>query len=99
MYLVLQVLADGVKVTPDFGGLPGSSALEKIVNGLAAFGLLACVAAVIIGAGAWGLGHQTANYQYTAGGKRGVLGGVIGAFLIGASATLITFFFTAGNGT
>jgi len=72
-----------IKVTPDFSGLPGSGALEKMVNGLAAFGLLACVAAVIIGGAAWGLGHQSSNYQYSSGGKRGVLGGLTGAFVIG----------------
>lgn len=97
MYLLLQFLAD-IKVTPDFSGLPGSGALEKMVNGLAAFGLLACVAAVIIGGAAWGLGHQSANYQYSSGGKRGVLGGLTGAFVIGASATIINFFFNAGHG-
>ncbi|MHB8510236.1 MAG: DUF6112 family protein [Candidatus Dormibacteria bacterium] len=97
MYLLLSILAD-VKVTPDFTGLPGGGALEKMVNGLAAFGLLACAAAVIIGGAAWGLGHQSANYQYASGGKRGVLGGLIGAFVIGASATIINFFFNAGHG-
>jgi len=97
MYPLLKFLAD-VKVNPDVSGLPGSAALEKIVNGLAAFGLLACVAAVILGGAAWGLGHQSANYQYTSGGKRGVLGGLIGAFVIGASATIINFFFHAGHG-
>ncbi len=97
MYLLLQFIAD-VNVNPDIGGLPGGSALQKIINGLAAFGLLACAAAVIVGGGAWGLGHQTANYQYTSSGKRGVLGGIIGAFVIGAAAAIINFFFKAGQG-
>ena len=97
MNLVLQAIY-AVNVNPDMSGLPGGDALQKIVDGIAAFGLLACAAAVIIGGAAWGLGHQTANYQYTSGGKRGVLGGITGAFVIGASAAIINFFFAAGHG-
>ncbi|MEA2668776.1 MAG: hypothetical protein QOJ33_1710 [Chloroflexota bacterium] len=97
MYRVLLFLAD-VKVDPNVTGLPGGTALQHMINGLAGFGLLACAAAVIIGGAAWGLGHQSGNFQYSAGGKRGVLGGIAGAFVIGASAAIVNFFFNAGHG-
>jgi Family of unknown function (DUF6112) len=97
MYLISQFIAD-VAVNPNLTGLPGGTALQKFVNGLAGFSLLACLVAVIIGGGAWGLGHQSGNFQYTSRGKQGVLGGIVGAFLIGGSAAIINFFFNAGHG-
>jgi hypothetical protein len=96
--LKLQLALEGaVKVKPDPNGLPGTPALEKLVNGLAALALLACVAGVLIGAAQWALGSKSNNYSHTSDGKQKVLYGLLGAFVIGAGAALINFFYTSGS--
>jgi len=93
---LLQAAAK-VSVTPDAGGLPGGDAAQKLLNGAAAFGLLACVGTVIVGAAQWGFGSQSSNYSQADGGKTRMLKGVGGAFGIGAAAAVINFFFAAGS--
>lgn len=90
------LLAGAVKVKPDPNGLPGIPALEKLLNGLAAIALLACVAGVLIGAAQWALGSRSNNYSHASDGKSKVLYGVLGAFVIGAGAALINFFYDSG---
>jgi hypothetical protein len=77
--------------------MPGGSAGQKLLNGLAAFGLMACVGIVILGAAQWGLGSQNGNYAHASDGKSRMLKGVGGAFAIGAAAAVINFFFNAGS--
>jgi Family of unknown function (DUF6112) len=93
----LQLAAQEVHVKPNPDGLPGTPALEKLVNGLAALALLACVAGVLIGAAQWALGSRSHNYSHTSDGKSKVLYGLLGAFVIGAGAALINFFYTSGS--
>ncbi len=38
-----------VSAVPDPSGLPGGAALQKMVNGLVFLGLIACLAAVVVG--------------------------------------------------
>ncbi len=97
LYL-LQLLAKvEVKVNPDASGLPGGPAAQKILNGAAAFALLACVGAVVWGAAQWGFGSRSNNYSQADDGKTRMLKGVGGAFGVGASAAVINFFFGAGS--
>ena len=87
-----------VDVNPNPGGLPGSAAFQKLLNGAAALALLACVAAFVIGAAQWGFGSRAQNYSQAADGKERMLKSVGGAFGIGAVAAVINFFYSAGTG-
>jgi hypothetical protein len=53
---------------------------------------------VLLGAAFWAIGSRSSNYGAVGNGKSMVFGGAIGAALIGASAALVNFFFTAGSG-
>ncbi len=92
----LKALA-AVSVNPNPGGLPGGDAAQKLINGAAAFGLMACVGAVLWGAAQWGFGSRSNNYSQADDGKMRMLKGVGGAFGIGAAAAVINFFFDAGT--
>ena len=96
--LKLQLALEGVvKVQPNPDGLPGTQALEKLLNGLAALALLGCAAGVLIGAAQWALGSKSNNYSHASDGKSKVLYGLLGAFVIGAGAALINFFYNSGT--
>jgi uncharacterized protein DUF6112 len=86
-----------VNVTPDPDGLPGMPAATKLVDGLAAFILLACVAGFLLGVGQWVLGSKTSNFSQSDSGKSKVLVSVLGAFGVGAVAAIINFFLNAGT--
>ncbi len=86
-----------VGATPDPSGLPGGAALQKLLDGLVFVGLLACVAAVVVGGATWFVGAQAGNFSASMGGRRAVLAGMVGALVIGAAGALVNFFFTAGS--
>jgi hypothetical protein len=86
-----------VNVTPDPNGLPGMPAATKLVNGLAAFILLACVAGFLLGVGQWVLGSKTSNFSQSDSGKSKILVSILGAFCVGAVAAIINFFLNAGT--
>jgi hypothetical protein len=92
----LTQLVAAVSVKPNPKGLPGTSALEKLLDGVAALALLACVGAILLGAAQWSLGNRSHNYSQAADGKARMLYGVIGAFAVGAAAAVINFFYNAG---
>lgn len=87
-----------VTVTPDSNQLPGTSQLLNVLNGLAFWALIACVAAVLIGAGAWAFGSRGGHYGAIGSGKTLVAGGVIGGFLVGAASAIVNFFQGVGEG-
>ncbi len=86
-----------VGATPDPSGLPGGAALQKLLDGLVFVGLLACVAAIVVGGATWFVGAQAGNFTASMGGRRAVLAGMVGALVIGAAGALVNFFFTAGS--
>ncbi len=86
-----------ISVKPDPNAVPGTPSLEKLVNGLAALALLACGAWVIIGAGQIGAGQRGNNFTQTSDGQTKVRNGLIGAFVVGAAAGIINFFYSAGS--
>jgi hypothetical protein len=53
--LQLLLTSAAVSVKPDPSALPGTSALEKLIDGLAAVALLGCVAGVLLGAAQWAI--------------------------------------------
>jgi hypothetical protein len=95
--LYLLQAAAKVSVNPDPNALPGGEAGQKLLNGLAAFGLMACVGALLLGAAQWGFGSRSSNYSQADEGKARMLKGVGGAFGIGAAAAVINFFFNSGS--
>lgn len=94
---LIQAAAE-VKVNPSPWGLPGLDALQKLLNGAAALGLLLCVAAFVVGAAQWGFGSNSHNYSQASDGRGRMLKAAAGAFGIGAVAAVINFFYKAGTG-
>lgn len=86
-----------VDVQPNGDGIPGAALMGGLVNGLAQYALFASVGAVLVGAGFWGW----SNYNDRAGGvnkgQKMILGGVLGAVIVGASSLIINTAFTAGG--
>jgi len=89
-------LANGVSTRPDPSGLPGGPVLQHLLNGLVFYGLMACIAAMVIGGATWAIGGHAGNYGATTGGRRAVLSGIVGALVIGAAPAVVNFFFGAG---
>lgn len=77
--------------------LPGTAQLTSLVGGLMTWVLLACVAAVLIGAAAWGFGSRSGHFAATQQGRTMVLGGVAGAMITGAATALVNFGFGVGG--
>lgn len=88
-----SVVAD---VNPNTNGLPGITALERIVGALLTIGLVAAVAGVALSAIAWAVGSHSSNPHVAGRGKTGLLVSVGAAMLIGAANTLVNFFNAAG---
>ena len=84
-------------VTPNSTGLPGLGVLRSLVGALLTWGLLACVAGLVISVIVWALGHQSGNYSHTSSGKTGVLVASGGAILIGGANAIVTFFSNLGS--
>jgi hypothetical protein len=86
-----------VNVTPRASGLPGSRVLQDIVDGLAFWALLGCLAAMIAAAAIWAFAAHSNNHHYSANGRRGLLVSAMAALAIGASAAIVNFFAEAGD--
>lgn len=87
----------GVDLTPSASGLPGTTVLQSLLNGIAFWGLLAALAGLVIGAATWALGAHSNNYQHTSTGRRAVLVSGAAALLIGAAPAILGFLFGAGR--
>ena len=85
-------------ITPNEDGLPGLPVVRSIVGALLTWGLVACVAGLVISVIVWALAHQQGNYQYAQGGKSGVVVSAGGALLIGAANAIVGFFAGLGAG-
>ncbi len=93
---VIRLMAE-ISVKPNPSGLPGTPALEKLLNGLAAVALLGCGAGLVIGGAQWALGSRSQNYSHAADGKSKILYSAAGAFVVGAAAAIINFFYSSGS--
>ncbi len=85
-------------ISPNEDGLPGLPVVRSIVGALLTWGLVACVAGLVVSVIAWALAHQQGNYQYASGGKSGVVVSAGGALLIGAANAIVGFFAGLGSG-
>lgn len=86
----------GITIKPN-STLPGTAQLASLLGGLVTWVLYACGAAILLGAGAWGLGHHSGNYAAEQRGRQMALGGVIGAIVAGAASALVNFGFGLGG--
>src|SRR5262249_10615013 len=93
----IVIAATGIGGKPDPNGLPGSPALEQLVNGLAFWGLLAALAGLVISAAVWALSAHSGNYHHASVGRRGTLVSAAAAFLVGAAPAIVAFFENLGN--
>lgn len=87
-----------VVLNPSPTALPGSGTLQTMANGIAGWGLILALIAVVIGAVTWALGSHSQNVHHAMAGRRAVLVAGGAALLIGAAPILINFFFQAGTG-
>ena len=85
-------------ISPNQNGLPGLAVVKTIVGALLTWGLVACVAGLVISVIVWAVAHQQGNYSQASGGKTGVLVAAGGALLIGGANAIITFFSGLGAG-
>ena len=85
-----------VTINPN-SNLPGTAQLSQLLGGLMTWVLLACVAAVLIGAATWGLGARSGHLGSAQQGRTMVLGGAIGALIAGAAVALVNFAFGVGG--
>jgi len=70
-------------ITPNSDGLPGLAVVKTMVGALLTWGLVACVAGLVLAVVVWAVAHHQGNYSQAASGKTGVLVAIGGAILIG----------------
>lgn len=85
-------------ITPNSDGLPGLSIVKTMVGALLTWGLVACVAGLVLAVIVWAVAHHQGNYSHAASGKTGVLVAIGGAILIGGANAIIAFFSNLGSG-
>lgn len=86
-----------VDVQPNGDGIPGATLVAGLVNGLAQYALFASVGAVLVGAGFWGWSNYNDRAAGVNKGQKMILGGILGAVIVGASNLIINAAFTAGT--
>lgn len=91
------VLAD-ININPNSNGLPGISALQKIVGAVMTVGLILSVLALIAAAVVWAFGSHSGNPPLATRGKAGVLIGCGAAIVTGGAVAFINFFWNVGQG-
>ena len=84
-------------ITPNDSGLPGLAVLRQIVGALLTWGLVACVAGLVVSVITWAVARQQGNYGYASGAKTGVLVSAGGALLIGGANAIVAFFSAMGG--
>jgi hypothetical protein len=92
-----HVLAANPGISPNSSGLPGLGEVRRIVGALLTWGLVACVAGLVISAMVWAISSNAGNYHGTSKGKTGVLVSAAAAILIGGANAIIGFFAAAGG--
>jgi predicted phage tail protein len=90
------MLRADVNFHPSTSALPGSAALQQIIDGIGAWALVGSLGALLLGAALWAIGSHTQNMHQSAQGRRAVLTSLGAAILIGAAPNLINFFFKTG---
>lgn len=81
---------------PNGAGLPGTSALHTLADGLGTWAMIFALVGLVIGAAVWALGAHSQNYHQSVAGRRAVLVSGAAALLVGAAPGIIAFFFNTG---
>ncbi|WP_081802165.1 DUF6112 family protein [Actinotalea ferrariae] len=84
-------------ISPNEDGLPGLPVVRNIVGALLTWGLVACVAGLVVSVIVWAVAHQQGNYSHASSGKTGVIVAAGGALLIGGANAIVTFFSGLGS--
>jgi hypothetical protein len=84
-------------ISPNEDGLPGLPVVRSIVGALLTWGLVACVAGLVVSVIVWAVAQQQGNYSNASGGKTGVLVAAGGALLIGGANAIVAFFSGLGS--
>ena len=87
-----------VVVDPSTEGMPGAQLWQQVLGWLMQWGLWLSVAAIFLGAGGWWISASTGSYGGASRGKQFVLGGALGALVIGLGPSLVNLLFNAGRG-
>jgi hypothetical protein len=98
MILSLIAANDFKTIKHNADDIPGAERLTKIVSGLGGWGLILCVAAIVIAAIIWAFGAQSQNQAQATQGKKGVLVAVLCAAIIIAAPQLIQWGADFGTG-
>ncbi|MCU1491211.1 MAG: hypothetical protein JWM85_2616 [Acidimicrobiaceae bacterium] len=93
----VRLFAGVVTLNPSSSGLPGTSELQSLANGLGWWGLIASLVGLVVGAATWALGAHSNNYQHASTGRRAVLVSGAAALVIGAAPSVLSFLFSAGQ--
>ena len=91
------IAVTGIGGTPDPNGLPGSTALQSLISGIAFWALLASLGGLLISAAVWALSSHSGNYHHSALGRRGTIISAVSAFIVGAAPAIINFFENLGT--
>jgi hypothetical protein len=97
--VTVSALADVVNIpnpTPDTTQLPGSNALQSLINGLDGWALFLTLAALLVGAVVWALGSHSQNYHQSLAGRRAVIVSALAALVLGAGPAIVHTFFHIG---
>lgn len=89
--------ANIINSSPNAKDVPGAPQLQQLLSGTMWLGLAGCIAAVMLGGVALGLGRHSGNPHWAERGKMAAVGGFVGAFLIGGAAAIVTFAFGLGS--
>ena len=87
-----------VDVSPSTEGMPGAALWGQVLGWLMQWGLWLSLAAIFLGAGGWWISASTGSYGGASKGKQFVLGGALGALVIGLGPTMVNLLFNAGRG-
>jgi len=82
---------------PTTSGLPGGQLIQQLLDWGGGVALAAGLGAMIYGGGLWGWSMHTQNYGSMHKGKTFVMGGAIGALVLGVAPLAISTFFHAAQ--
>lgn len=94
---LLPAQADPVSVAPTTSGLPGLELFLKLLGWLAQIALWGSLASILMGAAVWGLAHSSGYGNGSQNGRKMLIGGIIGALLVGLAPTMVNELFNAGS--
>ena len=99
MSVWMQVVAQVPRLTPSEGSrwIPNYDQMISALNGLTLAGLLFASGTVILGGATWALGANRAHTQGVTWGRFMVIGGFVGAVVIGAAVAIVNTGFRLGS--